>query len=249
MTKKESSAKILDQLGGSDYVKNEDFTEAFTALIDVVSKIQVELNDKIKEVVDNNITYHLTDDDKRQIGKAINVPVAERITTIKEVPFVDNNLIIGETVKQVSALIPKIEDIENDLPKLGARIRDALELLQGEERLDASAIKNLKELFDEWSSSLNLSGKTVYVGGGSNSGGKVVSLYDLSSVLNGVSKTFVLPAFWKVISVSSSSFPYTFRPTIDYTVDSSAMTITFTSEIEASTTLATGQTLLVTYAE
>lgn len=41
--------------------------------------------------------------------------------------------------------IPTIEEVENDLPKLGTQIRDALELLQDGERLDASAIRNLPE--------------------------------------------------------------------------------------------------------
>lgn len=38
-----------------------------------------------------------------------------------------------------------IERIERDIPRLGEPIRDSLELLQGDERLDASAIKNLPE--------------------------------------------------------------------------------------------------------
>ena len=38
-----------------------------------------------------------------------------------------------------------IERIERDIPRLGEPVRDALELLQGDERLDASAIKNLPE--------------------------------------------------------------------------------------------------------
>lgn len=38
-----------------------------------------------------------------------------------------------------------LTDIANLLPELGDRVRDSLELLQGEDRLDASAIKNLPE--------------------------------------------------------------------------------------------------------
>lgn len=76
-----------------------------------------------------------------------------------------------------------------------------------------------------------------------------VKLYDLSDQLNGVLKTFALPAFWRVIDVKSSSMPNAFRPTVDYTTDGAAMTITFTSQIDEASTLATGQTLLVEYAE
>ena len=49
-------------------------------------------------------------------------------------------------VEEVKKLIPKIEDLEKDIPKLGEKIRDSLELLQGEDRLDKSAIKGLDEL-------------------------------------------------------------------------------------------------------
>lgn len=61
----------------------------------------------------------------------------------------DVNKIISEVVKiceeNFKSLVPKIEEIEKDLPKLGVPIRDALELLQGEERLDAKYLKNLPE--------------------------------------------------------------------------------------------------------
>jgi polyhydroxyalkanoate synthesis regulator phasin len=40
----------------------------------------------------------------------------------------------------------KLEDVLKDLPAYGEKVRDALELLQGEERLDASAIKGLQEI-------------------------------------------------------------------------------------------------------
>jgi len=42
--------------------------------------------------------------------------------------------------------IPTIEQIEQDLPKLGEPIRDSLELLKDDERLNASAIKGLGKM-------------------------------------------------------------------------------------------------------
>ena len=62
----------------------------------------------------------------------------------------DIQTIAWETSKiveeKLTPLIPKIEDIENDIPKLGEPIRDSLEILRGENRLDISAIKGL----DDW---------------------------------------------------------------------------------------------------
>lgn len=88
-------------------------------------------------------------------------------------------------------------------------------------------------------------GPQFAVGGGT--GGKIVKAFDLSSSLNGSLSTFNLPAVWRVISVHSTSFPYIFRPNIDYTWTTS--TITFTSEVTPSSTLANGQSLIVIYAE
>ncbi len=137
-------------------------------------------------------------------------------------------------VKAVEALIPTPTPIKEELPLLGRVLRKALK-----KRLRISDIKGLKEALDK---------KVVFTGSGTGIGGGHIRLYDISDQLNGTLKVFSLPAFWRVVDVKSSSFPNAFRPTTDYTVDASAMTITFTSEITAGTTLATGQTVLVQYA-
>jgi len=55
----------------------------------------------------------------------------------------------GIAQERLTPFIPTIEQIEADLPKLGERIRDGLEVLQGDERLDASAVKGLPEFQKE----------------------------------------------------------------------------------------------------
>jgi len=55
----------------------------------------------------------------------------------------DEEVIVGKVLGQIK--IPEIQEIKNDLPKMGEQIRDALELLSGDERIDASAIKGIKE--------------------------------------------------------------------------------------------------------
>lgn len=137
--------------------------------------------------------------------------------------------------------IPTIEQIGEKLPQMGEEIRNALELLQGEERLDFSAIKGLRKILNKLKKR-----PITFKGGAGSSGGRTIVAYDLSSQLDGVTKTFNLPSLWRVISVHSSSFPFVFRPTIDYTI--SGNTITFTSEIDANTTLENGQTITIIYA-
>jgi len=111
-------------------------------------------------------------------------------------------------------------------------------------KLKIKDIKNLRKELDELRGS-----QTVHsLSGGSGGIGGHVRYYDLSSKLNGVLKTFSLPAFARILSVQSSSFPNAFRETTDYVVDGSLFTIEFTSEINASSTLAAGQTITILYA-
>lgn len=155
--------------------------------------------------------------------------------------------------EQVKSLIPSVEQVVEQvglkLPQLGEAMRDGLELLPDGEKLSIDAIQDLREELNKLERRiLSGTGKNVYVpSAGGGGGGHTMYVYDLSSSLDGVTKTFNLPAFWRVISVQSSSFPNAFRPTVDYTTDAGTSTITFTSEITASSTLAAGQTVIITY--
>ncbi|MEK6879741.1 MAG: hypothetical protein AABY22_09050, partial [Nanoarchaeota archaeon] len=118
--------------------------------------------------------------------------------------------------------------------------------LEDEDRLKISAVKNLEEELDKLRKQKSIS--PIYVGGGSASGGHIVKAHDLSASLNGSLKTFSLPAFWRVISVSLSSLT-PLRENVDFTVNGSNFTLTFTSEVDESTLLAVGQSCLVIYSE
>lgn len=146
---------------------------------------------------------------------------------------------------KINNLDSKIKVIEDKKPEeiKPTFVNDLLEPIKEE-------LKNLRKYVDTQFSKVKKSGgKTMYVGGGNAGGGRIVKSYDIYDSLNGVTKTFSLPAFYRIISVHSSSFPFSFRETVDYTSDASAMTITFTSEISASVTLATGQTVTIVYSE
>ncbi len=74
----------------------------------------------------------------------------------------------------------------------------------------------------------------------------VVMSYDLSSQLNGVANTFTVPANTNFILVVSSSNPFVFRPTVDYT-GSGTTTLTFDVGIDPATMLASGQSLILLF--
>lgn len=167
----------------------------------------------------------------------------------KDAPPVDiNSIVVEATTKATETLkplIPTIEQVELDLPKLGAPIRDALELLQGDDRLDKSAIKGLEELIKELRAEIGK--RPIYVGG-SSGGGRITYSYDtLSDFFDGSTKTFSLPSFWRIIAVHLSSVPNILRPTIDFTIDGSLKKITFTDQIDAGTALSAGQSCVVVY--
>lgn len=128
-------------------------------------------------------------------------------------------------------------------PDTAEQVRDKLETLQGEDRLDASAIKNLDERVKKLIPAQEQRYMSIPVSRGA------VKAYDLSASLDGVTKTFALPTFWRIISVHLSSTPNILRVTTDYTSDASVPSITFTSQIDASTSLSAGQSLIIVYAE
>ena len=55
--------------------------------------------------------------------------------------------VVKNVLEEIKPLIPTVEQVAFNLPKVGKSIRDSLELLQGDERLDKSAIKGLEDEF------------------------------------------------------------------------------------------------------
>lgn len=145
--------------------------------------------------------------------------------------------IVGPAGKDAdeSAILAKIE---NNLPSLGEKMRDGLELLEGDNRLDVSAIKGLDEKLAKI--------KKPSGGGVTGTGARdLIKDIDLSAQLNGVLTTFNIQSIWNVISVNLSSYPYgSLRKNIDYTWTPTS--ITFTSTIDPTTQLSAGQQCILT---
>ena len=170
----ESKLKIIDELLKSDKIFKDLFYSARgvkssgdNLLDDLVEYIKKD-SSFVKSITGEDGTDAVVDYDfiLKEILKNIRQPKDG------ETPIIDYKKIINETVKEVSKNIPKpdsvdtykiisdasnkaveelklviptIEQIERDLPTLGEPIRDSLEILQGDERLDISAIKGLED--------------------------------------------------------------------------------------------------------
>jgi len=100
-------------------------------------------------VVKNGADYVLTSQDKKEIVKAIKVPVAEKVInnteTIREVFDTDKVALKASKLAEVTlkTLIPTSESIAKNIPVLGEKVRDSLEILNGDERLDINSIRGL----------------------------------------------------------------------------------------------------------
>src|SRR3990167_991913 len=164
---------------------------------------------------DPGIDYVLTEKDK------IEIPVVEKV--IIEKPTI---------TEKITNEIKEIAIAEN-----AEQVRDKLETLKGNERLDKDAIKGLDEEFEKVKKTIG--GRSVNVFGGRNGG----SYYDISSSLNGSTKTFWIPTNMGVIAVLGSSAPFIFRPTTDWT--ESGHNIVFDAAIDATNALAAGQTVVI----
>jgi hypothetical protein len=201
----------------------------------------------IPEVQDGQ-DYVLTSQDKAEIASQIKVPIVEKVVkeTIREVPSpVDTTSIALEASKMaqeaVKPLIPTIEPVATEIAKNGEAVRDSLELLQGDERLDQSAIKGLEDIITEVLKN-NIGRYVVSTGGGSVGARDLLRYYDLTDQTDGSTKEFSLPSVWRVIGVYSTQFPINYRPLVDWTVDGN--TLTLTDEVSAPEA---GQTLYITY--
>ena len=244
LAKLESLIKLLDE-----QVTKEDFTKAFEQVLNLVVQIEKRTVDAIAQLEKTYAT--LTD--KMQSnhasaysdlkGQVDHVFVGDKMNEMRK----EHTAKMAEIDKKIAGVkdgkTPQREEIISLIKPL---IPKPIEGKAGKTERLTEVLARLDELEKEMKKQKGRN----YVVGGSAGGGRIVKIYSLSSQLNGVLKTFSLPAFWRVLNVHSASFPYSaFEPTTDWTSDSAAMTITFTDAIDASTELAIGQTLLIEYAE
>lgn len=239
MTPEEKLQSII-QLLEKDKVTHDDLEKFLTMIIeaiqkdkDITQKDKEELLDKVA-VMENQLSTLISQNDEKWSK------IMSRVSLLKDGVSPDKN----EIIREVVSLIPRPKDGKPGLqgsPDTPEAVRDKLSSLEGEERLDKSAIKGLKEELE----TLSLKIPRGYTGGGTRSAS--VQYHDLSASLNGVTKTFTIPKHKKIVGVWCSSTPGVMRPTVDFTMSGNNMT--FTSEIDAASTLATGQTVIVLYGQ
>lgn len=251
--KQTALSTFLDLL--EDHVSKEDFLKNWQTIIDTVNKLKADNGrefDGIKNIV-VDLGKRLKDDNSKSLTNT-----QAEIKALLSAELTKHDTSIQSALKALSDHIATLKDGEQGLqgekgergergddgsPDMAEDIRNKLELLEGNERLRPEAIRGLVERLDEMEEKTKRMGANFVIQRGT------VKAYDLSTSLDGVKTTFSLPAFWRVIAVESSSTPFTFRNTVDYTTDGSAFTITFTNQIDPASQLSPGTTITIIYAE
>lgn len=252
--------KLVDLIDTQKSV--EQITEVFRLFIEVAESIKTgnekyreEMMDmchkKMSEMKDMVLSHEMyMDEMKANLHKLL----MDEVASLKKTQKDDQNYLFDKITKvkedvskETERIDKRIDDLPEPEPPKEITPNEILNKVQSLDEGDRWDIKDVNGLEKELEKIRRMKVQGGFGGGNGLAMKNAVLVYDLSSSLNGVLKTFSLPAFWRVLTVDLSSFPNALRPTTDYTVDSSAMTITFTSQIEASTSLATGQTCIITY--
>ena len=129
-------------------------------------------------------------------------------------------------------------DGKNGSPDTSEQIRNKLEELKNEDRLDKSAIKGWEELEKRIDDIKIKSNARVIAGPSANA----IQVADLTSQCNGTLKTFTIPTISTPLLLVGMQSPFIYIPTTHYTVGNK--TITLTGTVEAPQT---GQGLFLLY--
>lgn len=179
--------EIVDTLEGVINDMGDEISSEIGALSDNLDQALTDLNETLKKKSEEEYTfdiseedrkklkgdkgdnYILTENDKKEIASKIKVPIVEKITekttVVEKIPVVTNQII--EIAKHQTA----------------TEIRDSLEMLEGDERLDYTAIKGLEDALKKGGA------KEIKLIGGPNG----IFLY-VDGAKQGIMKTFNLKA-------------------------------------------------------
>lgn len=138
-------------------VTKKEFIASLQNIISLVTKINEKTNKTVSDIENTyqDLLIKVRDEHTSSL-EYLKKQVSDKLSSImdgkdgkdgldgKDAEEIDKAEIAGMVCNMIE--IPEIEELTNELPKLGTQIRDGLELLVGEERLDVSAIKGLEDI-------------------------------------------------------------------------------------------------------
>lgn len=168
-TNLEAFEKFLKAIN-SEVLTPEQFKTAFSAVSELVKKNDAEtkqmlaqlrdlLNERVGQIKDNNtselqrikeqISQSLVQLNQREAD--LKTAVDQRLAAVRDGLDADEDAVVDRATERVKneLFIPTTDDLLNDVPTLAERIRDALELLRDDDRLDVSAIKGIEDMLKD----------------------------------------------------------------------------------------------------
>ena len=234
-------------LNEEDVLKKADFTKSFKQIIDLVIKMQQKQGDAIRNLQE---TYAgLLAELKGQYSGSLS-SLEGKMSKIIESHKGDLGNLAKEKVATMDGRLKMIRDGkdgqkgakgdrgekgEPGSPDKPEDVRNKLEKLKGDERLDKKAIRGLDDVLSQMQSQTNVISRG---GPAVNS----VQFADLTAQCNGVLTSFEVPRHRFALMLVGTQFPIIYRNITDFTT--SNKTLTLTSEVSAP---ATGQSLIFLY--
>ena len=214
-----------------DFITAKDFNDLLKIVFDFMKGLQTEIRDMRSFITQKDVVIKTFDSLHGEIKTSLK-KVNDRVATIKDgyTPVKGKDYKDGRRGEDADPEVVSGMVYSKMRPHLD-EIKNLSKAIKSLEKLSASV--------EELKSRKHMPAVTP-VGGRS-----FLRRADISSSLDGTTKTFNIGAFYSIFQVVASSHPTALRDTIDYTYSGSAGTITFTDNIEASATLATGQTVII----
>ena len=250
--------KKIAQIFNSESVSKKEMADLMASLIKTIKEINFGFKKDIKDTEEEflSLMKKAFKDNVEIVDEKLNrfIDLNNKLTNNKIKTFDTSLIDLKDNIRQefnlnLESVLKDIKDIRRCMPEMPEmkeetpeETREKLESLKGNNRLKIDAIDDLREELDRLKKARKV--PFLSVGGGIASRDLFQDI-DISSQLDGVTKTFNIRAVWNIISVDLSSFPYgALRKGTDYTWTPTS--ITFTDEIDASTQLASGQTCILT---
>ena len=220
----------------SDILRKGDFETSFKKVLELVLQIQKNQQQamadlrKTYEAVIQRLQNDHNDNYSKLRGQVDEVFVGDKVNGMTK----EHTARMAATDKKLAEAEEKIKSLKNGYtPKKGIdyndgkpgkdgrliaseEVRNKLESLRGDERLDKTAIKGLEEMIKE----------KVVVRGGGGPNANAVQFADLSSQCTGSNKTFTTPKYRYALLLISTQFPVLYKPTTDFAIGNGQIILT-----------------------
>jgi len=256
----------------TESLTKDDFVKAFEALTKVVLQTEKNLIEKIDKKMSFEIdtlnelktTYSEAIKQAKETNNSLSglrkwaleqigtIFLKNKINEKMDKMYAEHETAMSKMYQEHEAMISKMDMRIAEIPtetELLALVKPFIPLpVKGDKGNDGviEDIKDIREDIKELKEDMKKQKSRVM--GGGIMGRDLVKEKDISNSLDGSTKTFNIPAFYSIISIDLSSFPYgALRKNVDYTYNGNVGTITFTDTIDAASQLKNGQSCIITF--